>query len=235
MTSTRAPADRLQADTRHRALRSGGASSHFIYSRVAELLAGRGIEGGTLLDLGCGRGDLLRFLGGRFQRYIGVDVVRYEGLPPDAEFVSADLSAGLVPLPDGCADVVASIETIEHLENPRHLAREMTRLARPSGLIVLTTPNQLSLLSMLTLIVRKRFSAFQDVNYPAHITALLESDLRRIASECSLEDVAVEYTLQGRIVGTPWNYPRPLSTLAPRLLSDNAILMARKPLSSGDK
>jgi hypothetical protein len=66
------------------------------------------------------------------------------------------------------------------------------------------------------------------VHYPAHLTALLEVDLQRIAAECGLADVAVEYTLQGRMVLTPWHYPRALAGLAPRLSSDNLLLAARK-------
>jgi hypothetical protein len=87
----------------------------------------------------------------------------------------------------------------------------------------------LSLLSLLTLVVKRRHSAFQDVHYPAHLTALLEVDLRRIAAECGLAEVAVEYTLQGRVVLTPWHYPRALARLAPRLCSDNLLLVCRKP------
>ena len=84
-------------------------------------------------------------------------------------------------LADQFADVVAAVEVVEHLENPRAFCRELARIVKPGGWVVVTTPNQLSLLSLLTLVVKQRFSAFQDVSYPAHITALLETDLRRIA------------------------------------------------------
>jgi 2-polyprenyl-3-methyl-5-hydroxy-6-metoxy-1,4-benzoquinol methylase len=135
-----------------------------------------------------------------------------------------------VPLPDACADAVVAVETIEHLENPRSLMRELARLVKPGGLVVVTTPNQLSLLSLLTLVVKQRFSAFQDVHYPAHLTALLEVDLKRIAAECGLSDVSIAYSLQGRLVLTPWHYPRVLAKLFPRALSDNLLLVGKKAL-----
>jgi 2-polyprenyl-3-methyl-5-hydroxy-6-metoxy-1,4-benzoquinol methylase len=179
--------------------------------------------------VGCGTGRLWSFLGARFDRYVGVDLIRYEGFPAGGEFHPADLTSEQLPLPDDSADVVASVETIEHLENPRAFARELVRVAKPGGWIIITTPNQLSLLSLLTLLVKKNFNAFQDVHYPAHLTALLEVDLRRIASECGLTDISIMYSYEGRLVMTPLHYPRFLARLFPRPLSDNLLLAGRKP------
>ena len=143
-------------------------------------------------------------------------MVRFDGLPSDVEFHPIDLDAGRVGLPDGSGDVVSGVETIEHLENPRAFVRELVRLTKPGGRVVVTTPNQLSWLSKATLLLKNNFNAFQAGSYPAHITALLEIDLRRIAAECRLADVAVVYTRRGRIAGTPWHFPRWLTWLKPR-------------------
>jgi 2-polyprenyl-3-methyl-5-hydroxy-6-metoxy-1,4-benzoquinol methylase len=210
-----------------RARRSAGTSADAIYRMAAGALAARHTGGGTLLDIGCGTGNLRAALAGRFDRYVGVDVVRHDGFPADAEFYPVDLDAGRVALPDAFADVVAAVETIEHLENPRRFLRELTRLARPGGWVAVSTPNQLSLLSKLTLLVKNQFNAFQDGCYPAHLTALLEIDLRRIAAECRLADVAIVYSGEGRIPGTPWHYPSWLSRCFPRAMSDNVLLVGR--------
>ena len=108
------------------------------------------------------------------------------------------------------------------------LISEMARVARPGGWVAVTTPNQLSVLSLATLLVKQRFSAFQDIHYPAHLTALLEVDLRRIAAECGLDDVVVLYSERGRVPFTPWHYPRWMARLLPRALSDNVLLIGRK-------
>jgi len=211
-----------------RARQSLGSSEQPIYRAVAAVLRRRG-GSGVVADVGCGAGQLWRELQPLFSRCIGVDAVRYAGLPADIEFQQADLDRVPLPLPDALVDVAAAVETIEHLENPRAFCRELHRIVRPGGWIVITTPNQLSALSILTLVVKQRFSAFQDTSYPAHRTALLEIDLRRIASECGLAEVEVSYRCSGRIPMTAAHYPTVLSRRFPRALSDNLLLVGRRP------
>ena len=213
-----------------RARQTLGSSDDAIHAAVEQTLADRNVSG-VLADVGCGTGRLWTRLRGRFSRGIGIDAIRYDGLPHDMEFRVADLDTLTLPAGDGEADVVAAVETIEHLENPRGFVRELARITRAGGLVVITTPNQLSALSLMTLATRQQFSAFQDNTYPAHRTALLETDLRRIASECGLQQVEVRYTGHGRIPLSASHYPRTLSRRLPRLLSDNVVLCARKPLA----
>ncbi len=215
-------------DVETRARQSLGISGDPIYRAVADAVAERHSGGGILIDVGCGAGNLWSYLRSRFDRYVGVDVVRYNGLPEQAEFHSIDLDTGRVPLPDAAGDVVVAIETIEHLENPRTFVRELTRLARPGGWVVVTTPNQLSLLSKMTLVLKNEFNAFQSSSYPAHLTALLEADLRRIGGECGWSNLAVAYTGSGRIPGTARHWPRSLSRSVPRTFSDNVLVIGRR-------
>jgi SAM-dependent methyltransferase len=224
----------MSFDVIARAKLSAGASTEPIYAMVAEAVAETWPARGTLLDVGCGAGRLWKPLEPYFDRYVGADVVRYEGFPATGEFVLVDLDTGRVPLADAAADVVASVETIEHIENPRALVRELARLTKPGGLVVVTTPNQLSFLSKLSLVLLNEFSWFRGRNYPAHITALLEIDLRRMAVESGLATLGVRYSGQGRVPGVPFQYPRVFSKLFRRLLSDNVLLVARKPLAASD-
>ena len=212
-----------------RARMSEGASSSAILRAVAAALASLHPGGGLLLDVGCGVGNLWPVLRDRFDRFAGADVVRYDGFPLDGTFHAIDPVSGRVEFPAGGADVVCAVETVEHVENLRAFARELTRLAKPGGWVVVTTPNQLSLLSKLTLLFRNEFNAFRAGSYPAHLTALLEIDLRRIAGECGWTDVAVEYTRAGRIPGTARHWPNTLSRLAARSFSDNVLLVGRTP------
>ena len=212
-----------------RALKSCGTSNNAILRMVCRAMDHRQISGECLVDVGCGAGNLYPWVRSRFSRYIGADVVKYHAFPTEVEFCRVDLDSGRIPLAAGYADVVTAIEVIEHLENPRGLMRELVRLAKPGGWVIVTTPNQLSLLSLLTLVVKQRFQAFQDVHYPTHLTALLEVDLRRIAAECSLAEIQIDYSESGRIPLTAAHYPASLSRWFPRALSENVLVIGRRP------
>ncbi|MBK6425589.1 MAG: methyltransferase domain-containing protein [Blastocatellia bacterium] len=212
-----------------RALRSLGISDAAIYAAVRRVLREAGVRSGRLLDVGCGEGHLRPFVDDLVDTYIGNDIIRYNQFPSDAAFLTTDLDNGRVPVGDGEMDVVTAVEVIEHLENPRAFVRELARCTRPGGLIVVTTPNQLSGLSVLTLAIKRRHAAFQDVHYPAHISALLEIDLVRMASEAGLVDARIDYTHFGRIVLTSRHFPAAMARRFPRLLSENIVLTARKP------
>ncbi len=216
-------------DLESRARQSRGTSGEAIYALVGALVAERHRGGGVLADVGCGTGALCRRLQPRFARCLGVDTVRYEGLDGSVDFVMHDLDRTNIPLPDGCANIVAAVETIEHLENPWAFGRELARLVAPGGWVLVTTPNQLSVLSKTTLVLKNAFNAFQAPSYPAHRTALLEIDLRRIMAEAGLVDAEVRYTGQGRVPFTGGHYPRVFGRLAPRACSDNVAIVARKP------
>jgi SAM-dependent methyltransferase len=217
--------------TEERAQQSQGSSSPAIYEMVARALSQQHQGGGTVIDVGCGQGNLWHYIHQNCDRYLGVDVLKYQGFPEQAEFLAQNMDDGQVPLPDGSADVVISVETIEHVENPRAFMRELVRLAKPGGLVLVTTPNQLSFLSKLTLVLKNQFNAFQDAPglYPAHITALLEIDLIRIAKECGLAQITIDYSNKGRLPLSSSHW----QTLFPakgRAFSDNLICLGRKPV-----
>jgi len=194
---------------------------------VRGALDARAIRGGRILDVGCGSGSLWPFVADRFDRYCGIDAVRYDGFPAEGEFHCVDLDQSPWPIQAGSGDVVVAIETIEHLENPWAFVRGLVSVAAPGGWIVVTTPNQLSVLSLATLVAKRRYSAFQDAHYPAHRTALLESDLLRIFQGAGIRQCEIRYSHSGRLPLTPWHYPRGIARLAPRGLSDNLMIIGR--------
>lgn len=219
----------LAVDLESRARQSRGSSHDAIYGMVVSAIQRHRGAGGRLVDVGCGGGGLLRAVEGLCDTYCGLDAVRYDALPADVDFHRVDLDQPRWPATPERADVVVAVETIEHLENPWAFLRQLAVLSAPGGLVIVTTPNQLSALSLLTLIVKQRFSAFQDVHYPAHRTSLLASDLTRAVLAAGLDVLEVGYTHTGRIPFTPWHYPRSLAACAPRWLSDNVMVVAQRP------
>ena len=234
--SRKALGDAPPRTAEERAVISGGKSAVAIHDMVAAALDHPGLTRGTCVDVGCGTGDLARRLSRGFSRYVGADIVRHDGFPDDVDFVAVDLDRTRVALDDEVADVVLCVETIEHVENPRALVRELTRLAKPGGFVVVTTPNQLSLHSKLGLLLKNEFPHFQDAPglYPAHVTALLEIDLVRMFREAGLQQLDARYSASGRIPFTARQWPRSLSArpgFLARTFSDNVLLRGRKPSS----
>ena len=100
----------------------------------------------NILDAPCGEGALAFVLQ---EKGINVRALDIEGtaaaLLGDA-FQIADLNQKL-PLPDKSFDLVVSVEGIEHLENPQSFLREVNRVLKDDGRLILTTPNIVSLRS----------------------------------------------------------------------------------------
>jgi 2-polyprenyl-3-methyl-5-hydroxy-6-metoxy-1,4-benzoquinol methylase len=223
--SARATATRLGKAREAAANASRGRSDMPILRMIGTVVRLTKRHFNVLVDIGCGRGDLREQLSPFVDTYVGCDLVRYEGFPPGIELRLADLN-GRFPFDDASTDLVVSAETIEHLENPRAFLREIARIAMPGALIVVTTPNQLSILSKGCLVLKNHFAAFQASDYPAHITPVLESELLLIASEVGLQSARIVYTDSGRIPGTARHWP---SRWRGRPFSDNLALIACKP------
>jgi glycosyltransferase involved in cell wall biosynthesis len=219
-------------DRETRASLSEGRSDDAIAGLVREVLREKAGAVDVLVDLGCGQGNCARALDGLFRAYVGCDLVRYSDFPRGERlgFRTVDLNVPPYPLESESADAVVAVETIEHVENARALVREMTRVVRHGGWVVVTTPNQLSLASKLSLVLRNEFLAFREAPglYPAHVTALVEIDLRRIANECGLGDVDIRYTNRGRIPLTAKHWPSRIGARG-RWFSDNVVMIARRP------
>ena len=116
------------------------AMLHWIAEARAALVPPATRDGAVLVDLGCGAGLMAPHLSGKGYRHVGVDVTR-SALGQAAQHgvlaVRGDVAA--VPLADGCADVVAAGEILEHVPDLAATVGEACRLLRPGGLLVIDT------------------------------------------------------------------------------------------------
>ena len=133
-----------------------------IHSRVKELLARLGPSaGGKALDAPLGPGAMALHLYQLGYEVSGVDldVEQSRELPLAIVRHTSNLNQRL-PLADGLFDLVTSLEGIEHVENQFHLLRELSRVLKPGGHLILSTPNICSLEERLNFLVRGSFYRF---------------------------------------------------------------------------
>ncbi len=115
------------------------------------------LSGKRLIEIGCGRGGFSVWLA----RQGPAEVVAIDFSPGAVEKGAAfGRQAGLTNLrfevgdiqaiahPEASFDVAVSCETVEHVPDPARAVRELARVLKPGGLLLLTTPNYFGLMGL---------------------------------------------------------------------------------------
>ena len=166
----------------------------------------------VVLDIGCGRGTLLRIIRERFgaKRLVGVDLAPETPSHLRAmamEGYASDASAGL-NFETGSFDVVVCGEVIEHVVDTDGLVSEILRVLKPGGVMVLTTPNLAYALNRAILLLglqplftetslrknmgrRWRFLG-QSGPVQGHLKVFTIGALRELVTACGFEDPQVQ-------------------------------------------
>lgn len=145
-----------------------------------ERILGEVPHGASIVDVGCGRGDFLRFA--RNARpdlsLTGIDLSANAD-EPGIRFVQGDIL--ILPLAEQF-DFVVSLAVIEHVAEVAEFVRRMQRLAKPAGMIVVMTLNDGSLLYAAARLGRAvgvplAFNRLYSVHHLHHFTRASLSDL----------------------------------------------------------
>jgi SAM-dependent methyltransferase len=101
---------------------------------------------GIAVDIGCGPGVFIRYMGPRAKHVIGLDVdrdslervkSRHRSLS-NVDFAVTNVDP--LPFPDQRIDTVLLLEVLEHLVDDAAALREICRVLRPGGKLVLSVP-----------------------------------------------------------------------------------------------
>jgi SAM-dependent methyltransferase len=151
------PSDRLRGLYEHRAAQQYAEPAPLPdprldrkFARICELVRAQ-LPVEAFLDAGCGDGRYLAALAGELPaRAVGVDISERiletaRARAAGAELVRANLES--LPFPDGAFDLVLSSQVIEHVLDAPAAARELARVLRPDGVLIISTDNERNLVS----------------------------------------------------------------------------------------
>ncbi|MDX6512511.1 MAG: hypothetical protein QOE36_2015 [Gaiellaceae bacterium] len=223
------------------------------YTRMHRLVReGYGdLAGARIVDLGLSRGLFLE----RFRRYRGVQLGGNEidpdevaraherGLEPTQAFINVfdgNRMTARLPYGDEKADVILAGEIVEHIVDTEGFLREIRRVLRPGGAVVLSTPNILWWKHRLALLAGRYPDALDyRLRYGddfGHVRIFTPALMAELLAETGFEAIRVEGKRLGPIASlarTPRPVARALDRAAARLpsLSDHLLAVARRPAS----
>jgi 2-polyprenyl-3-methyl-5-hydroxy-6-metoxy-1,4-benzoquinol methylase len=150
-------------------------------------------DAASIVDVGSGNGDFLRFLRSRRAgaRLVGVDL----SAPPaieGVEFVSGDLLTAPV---QGPFDAVVTFAAIEHVTAPVPFAQRLVDLAKPGGTVVVMTLNANGVLYLAARMGRRvGVTVASDRLYSTHhLQHFTPASLRRLLERSGLEVIEVHH------------------------------------------
>lgn len=119
--------------------------NHLMFKKMT-IVTGMIRGGESILDFGCGNGELLSRVGARFRRVVGVDAteasveITRQRLAGHPKAVIYKYNREM-PAFEGGFDYVTCIDVLEHLEEPGKALREIKKLMVPSGRLIVSVPN----------------------------------------------------------------------------------------------
>ena len=109
------------------------------------------IVNGTVLEIGCGEGYGISKLAKFSNKYIGVD--KFDTFISDDLRNNYDIVFHKMEIPplknieENSVDFVVTFQVIEHIQDDNYFLKEIFRVLKPGGKLLLTTPNKLMSLS----------------------------------------------------------------------------------------
>lgn len=148
---------------------------------------------GDIIDLGCGRGEWLEILQENGYQALGIDMNDAslgECRKKNLKVSHADAVEYMKLLPDNSVRMITSFQLIEHLELSQLLIlfREMGRVLKKGGIIIMETPNPCNL----------QVGAASFYLDPTHVRQLHPEFIRFLAEKNGFDEIEVVYPEQNK-------------------------------------
>lgn len=104
------------------------------------------VKGLSVLDVACGAGYGSHMLASEAKEVCGIDIsdeaVQYAREHYSGQNIKFEvMDSRAIKYPDHSFDAVVSFETIEHVPEPEVFLKEIKRILKPDGLLIISTPN----------------------------------------------------------------------------------------------
>lgn len=111
------------------------------------LIARTRVEGKDVLDIASGEGFGSFYMAEKAASVVGVDIAPEAVAHARQKYARDNLhfevgSCAAIPLADNAVDVVVSFETIEHHDQHEEMMKEIKRVLRPGGLLIISSPEK---------------------------------------------------------------------------------------------
>lgn len=130
------------------------------YEKVISFL--ENLKANKILDAPAGVGVLAEMLKSKGLDVTGLDIEKNKCRPKDKKIVIGDLTYG-IPIKDQTFDAVVCVEGIEHLSDSLRVIREIHRVLKRNGYLILTTPNAVNLRSRMKFFIRGELFWFDEI------------------------------------------------------------------------
>ncbi len=138
------------------------------------------VDNGRALDIGCGAGSILLELKELGWRCSGIDMeqsVADNLAKYDIEVTVGDALDSLRAIPGASYDAVLCSHFLEHIADPVPIVKEIGRIIRPGGELVITLPN------MSSWIAKREGAKWRGIECPGHLHFFSRQSLARMLSE----------------------------------------------------